>query len=367
MHKNILLLTLRTFSATGGIEKVSRVVGKALTEMEAASVQIFSMWDGMYDGDEKYFSKSIFKAFGGKRISFIAEAVKKGIKSDIVILTHINLISVGRMIKYFSPRTKIILIAHGIEVWAPLLRGSKKRGLQKVDKIIAVSKHTKNILLQQNKIASNQITVINNCLDPFLPTPILGEKNTQLLTKYHLQKEDLILMTLTRLSFTEKNKGYEKVMEVLQEMLPNYPHLKYLLAGKYDAEEKLRIENLIEQYQLQDKIILTGFIADEDLAAHYNLADIYIMPSEKEGFGITFIEALYYQKPVISGNTDGSVDALLNGQLGQLIDPNNKEEMKQAIKNIIHQPEKYIPNQQLLMEHFSYPVYQKKWEKLIHE
>ena len=367
MPKKILLLTLRTFSATGGIEKVSRVVGKALAEMGSHSLQVYSFHDATKDIDEKYFSKKIFKGFNSSQLSFIISAWKRGLQSDVVILSHINLIPVGRLIQFFSPKTKIILIAHGIEVWAPLLRGFKKKSIEKIDQIIAVSEHTKNILLQENKITADKITVINNCLDPYLPLPFEGVKDSQLLARYGLQKEDIVLMTITRLSLSEKNKGYDRVMAVMQQMLPSYPNLKYLLMGKFDTEEKLRIEQLIQEYQLEGKVIVTGFIAENDLAVHYNLADIYIMPSEKEGFGITFIEAMYYHKPVIAGNTDGSVDALLNGQLGTLIDPRSMEGIMEAIRMIISNKISFVPNRELLEKNFGYAVYKEKWKNILNQ
>ena len=89
------------------------------------------------------------------------------------------------------------------------------------------------------------------------------------------------------------------------------------------------------------------------------------MPSEKEGFGIVFIEAMYYNKPVIAGNKDGSVDALLNGNLGLLVNPESLEEVSDAIMKMVNHKEQYLPDRQLLMEHFSYPVYKEKWKRIL--
>ena len=72
---------------------------------------------------------------------------------------------------------------------------------------------------------------------------------------------------------------------------------------------------------LSESVIFTGYVKDEEVAAHFSIADIYIMPSTKEGFGIIFIEAMFYGKPVIAGNKDGSADALQNGTLGILVNP----------------------------------------------
>jgi glycosyltransferase involved in cell wall biosynthesis len=74
-----------------------------------------------------------------------------------------------------------------------------------------------------------------------------------------------------------------------------------------------------------------GFIKEEELAQHFLLAGTYIMPSQNEGFGIVFIEAAFYGLNVVAGNMDGSKDALLNGQLGFLVNPNESREISQAI------------------------------------
>jgi glycosyltransferase involved in cell wall biosynthesis len=172
-------------------------------------------------------------------------------------------------------------------------------------------------------------------------------------------------MTVTRLASAERYKGYDTVMESVHELSGAYPNLKYLLVGKYDTEEKRRLDRIVEKYSLQKQVVFAGFIPDSGLAEHFNLADIYIMPSTGEGFGVVFIEAMHYGKPVIAGNKDGSVDALLNGDLGLLVNPNHGEEITCAIKKILANKELYYPDQELLRENFGFDVYKKKWKKLL--
>ena len=142
-EKNILFLTLRTFSGTGGIEKVSKLVGKALHELqgENGTLSVWSMYDEGKDADPKYIPVKYFKGYGKQKINFMAKAVNKGRKADVVILSHVNLLPVGYLIKIASPKTKLILIAHGIEVWEPFnLR--EKRMIPKCDQILCVSEYT---------------------------------------------------------------------------------------------------------------------------------------------------------------------------------------------------------------------------------
>ena len=365
--EKVLFLTLRTFSVTGGIEKVSKVAGKALYDICQESkneLTVCSMYDDQNAADEKYFPERIFTGFGIRRLRFTWQCILKGLQNDTVILSHANLLPVGYFIKLFAPKTRLILIAHGIEAWEAFT-GIKKRMLFKCDKILSVSKFTKEVLVRLNGFPQENIEVLNNCLDPFLEKPVIKEKDSLLLEKYHLSKDDTVLMTLTRLAARERYKGYDVVIRSLQNLRIANPNLKYLVVGKYDAREKARLDKMIAKAGLQKHVIFAGFVPDDQLADHFNLADIYIMPSEKEGFGIVFIEAMYYNKPVIAGNKDGSTDALLDGQLGLLVNPESLEEVSGAITRMMDNKEQYLPNRQLLMENFSFPVYKEKWREVL--
>jgi asparagine synthetase B (glutamine-hydrolysing)/glycosyltransferase involved in cell wall biosynthesis len=367
--RKVMFLTLRTFSLTGGIEKVSKVAGKALhdiCEMQGDDLSVYSLYDATTDIDERYFPRQSFTGFGIRRLRFIQKAVTGGMKNGVIILSHRNLLPVGYLVKLFSPRTKLVLIAHGIEVWKAF-GGLEKAMLSSCDKILAVSQYTKDAIIRLNHFPAEKIQVLNNCLDPCLEKPLEKKKDPRLLEKYGLKEDDIVLLTLTRLASSERYKGYDIVIESLKELRKENASLKYLIIGKYDTEEKQRLDELIKKAGLEADVIFTGFVDDEQLAEHFNLADMYIMPSEKEGFGIVFIEAMYYNKPVIAGNKDGSTDALLNGKLGLLVDPSSKKEVTEAIESIISDKCKYIPDHQLLMKNFSFDVYREKWREVLEE
>jgi glycosyltransferase involved in cell wall biosynthesis len=367
-NNGILFLTLRVFSATGGIEKVCKVVCMALNELSAGGgsekFKVFSMYDESNDADKKYVSPNLFQGFNKLKLSFACKSLMQGLKSDIVVLSHINLLSIGYVIKLLSPKTKLVLFAHGIEVWGPL-SAPRKKMLGKCNKILAVSHFTKDRLLQECRLPEQKVAVLNNCLDPYLPPYIQKGKDAVLQKKYQFSKNSIVLMTLTRLSSKELYKGYDNVLVALSQLKDKYPSLKYLIVGRYDAGEKQRLDNIIQQHALQQQVVFTGYIPDEELANHYHLADIYVMPSKKEGFGIVFIEAMHYGLPVIAGNKDGSADALCNGKLGILIDPDNQEEINRAIEEIILHRQQHRPDQNLLAALFSYAAYKNNLRTII--
>lgn len=366
MQANLLFLTLNVFSATGGIEKVARLAGMALGELSAeeqGAFTLYSAYDKTTDCDPKYIQPAAFRGFGGNRLAFIWQSIRRGRKASIVLLSHSNLLPVGYAIKLLSPATKLVLFAHGIEVW-PEAAAWKRHMLKRCDRILAVSRFTCDTMLQVHGLQAAKLTVLNNCIDPFLPPLHVGKK-PELLERYGFTAEDKILLTLTRLSAKERYKGYDEVLMAVKALESSHPDLRYLIVGKADREERERLERFIRQQGLQNRVVLAGFVPDSELPAHFALADTFIMPSRKEGFGIVFIEALYYGLPVIAGNSDGSVDALGGGAFGLLVNPTNGVEIRRAIQKMLAGGTSGAPARDAVLEQFGFPVYKKAlWKAL---
>jgi glycosyltransferase involved in cell wall biosynthesis len=210
-----------------------------------------------------------------------------------------------------------------------------------------------------------QFKILNNCIDPFLIKSNRKGKSESLLNKYGFSNDNKILLTLTRLSEKERPKGYDKVLRAVQEIAKKDNSIRYLFVGKYENEEKKRLDLLIEELGIADLVQFSGFVPDEEIESYFNLADLYVMPSKKEGFGIIFIEALYYGLPVIAGNKDGSVDALANGAFGLLVDPDDQNVITAAIEKVIADKTDYIPNHNLFMEWFSFDTYKRNFENIL--
>ena len=364
---SVLLLTLRVFSATGGIEKVCKVAGKTLTDIseeKGIDFSVFSMYDRTADVDEKYIPRQSFKGFELNKLQFVVQSVINGCKKEIVILSHINLLVVGFFIKIFSPNTKVLLYAHGIEVWDKL-PSWKKILLNRIDTILAVSCYTRDKMIALNGMKKEQFKVLNNCIDPYLQKSNQKIKSDLLLQRYGFSNDNKILLTLTRLSEKERLKGYDKVLRAVKKLAEKDTYIRYLFVGKYEKEEKERLDHLIKELGITNLVRFAGFVPDEDIESYFNLADMYVMPSKKEGFGIIFIEALYYGLPVIAGNKDGSVDALANGSFGLLVNPDNQEEITSAIEKVIANKASFIPDQNLFMEKFGFPAYKRNLEEIL--
>jgi glycosyltransferase involved in cell wall biosynthesis len=223
-------------------------------------------------------------------------------------------------------------------------------------------------MIARHKVDETKCTVLNNAVDPFMKLPLTFTKPDQLLKRYQLTDENQVVFTLTRLASTEQYKGHDQVIKVISKLKIQYPGIKYILSGKYDQTEKIRICKLIEDYKVAEQVILTGFIDENELPDHFLLADLFVLPSKKEGFGIVFIEALACGLPVICGNSDGSIDAICNGKLGRAIDVDDLDELENALREYLislstETDRRLLQNECLL--HFNEQDYFNKLEKML--
>ena len=161
----------------------------------------------------------------------------------------------------------------------------------------------------------------------------IGEKSTFLHEKFGLPPDRRIILTICRLDAAEGYKGYDQILQVLAAVRRTVPPAHYILGGRGD--DLPRIQRLVADGGLGDAVTLAGFVPDDELVAFYQSCDVFAMPSRKEGFGIVFIEALACGRPVLAGNRDGSVDALLDGELGVLVNPDDPDEITAALIDLL--------------------------------
>ncbi len=248
-------------------------------------------------------------------------------KFNVLALAHINFLSLGYFLNLFFKK-KFIVLTYGIDVWN--LNKKQIQYLKKAEKISVISKFTLDKIRTQVKNIDDKFFILPNAIngDEFFPK----KKAEHLVKKYNL-KNKKIIFTLCRISSLEKYKGYDQVIASLPKVLKKISNVKYILAGAGD--DIGRIKDMIKKLELENCVVLTGYISKDELIDYYNLADIFAMPSKGEGFGFVFLEALACGKPVIAGNIDGSVDAVLDGEIGVLVNPDNTTEIGETIINIL--------------------------------
>jgi glycosyltransferase involved in cell wall biosynthesis len=281
-------------------------------------------------------------------------------RPDLIITTHLNFTPAANLIQQMSD-IPFWTVAHGIEAWG-IEQSRIKRALRNSNQILAVSNFTRNRLLNEQKLSPDQISILPNTVDE--QRFDIAAKPEDLLQRYKLKDDQPIVLTVSRLVRSESYKGYDSVIRALPAIRKVIPNIHYVLVGTGNDRE--RIAQMIVDLDLKDCVTLAGYVADEELGAHYNLCDVFAMPSKREGFGIVYLEAMACGKPTLGGNKDGAVDALMNGELGALVDPDDTIEIagtlisilkKQYPLQLMYEPER-LRNR--VLELYGYETFRKR-------
>jgi len=210
------------------------------------------------------------------------------------------------------------ILTHGIEAWG-VEKPSLRRALARAACVVSVSRYTGQRLIEEQELDPARVAILPCTFDPTVFQP--RQRSLPLLNRLGLESDQPVLLTVARLAGRERHKGYDVVLEAMPEIRGEVPGVHYLLVG--EGDDRPRIERRIRDLGLERDVTLTGFVSDHELPDYYNLCSLFAMPSKREGFGIVYLEAMACGKPAIAGNRDGARDALMDGELGILVDPDD--------------------------------------------
>jgi glycosyltransferase involved in cell wall biosynthesis len=325
------------FGGIGGIAKFNRDFLEALDSsgvverVRALPRLIVEPIDGTLIPEAVVYDRA---AAGGKPafIRRVFAQLFRGNAANLVICGHINLLPAAWLLARVQG-AGLILMVHGIEAWKAPRSVFTRRLAGKVDAVVAVSRLSAERFCAWSKIPLDRTFILPAGVD--LDQFRAQERDVILQKRYGLQSSRVI-MTMGRLESRERYKGFDEVIGVMPRLLKRFPDLKYLIVG--DGPDRQRLEGRVAELGLLENVIFTGYISESEKVAHYNLADAYVMPSNGEGFGIVLIEAAACGIPVVGSNADGSREALLDGQLGTLVDPKKPDEVAEAIIAVFDRP-----------------------------
>ncbi|HSH40404.1 MAG TPA: glycosyltransferase [Chthoniobacterales bacterium] len=323
-------------SGTGGIQTLSRFAVRAIREIwPDARILVLSKNDASYPDMQNEAADEV-RVVGWwpqrlRTAAFAVELILRAAKDrpDWVYVAHANFAPVAAAVrKLFG--TRFVVVANGIEVWkiqSRLIRSA----LRTADRLLPISEFTRQRLAAELQISSGSMPLFPCTFDAdtFLPSP----KPRFLLKRYGLREDQPIILTISRLASAERYKGYDQVLHSLPLLRDRFPHIRYILGGR--GPDRARVEALIDALGLRENVILAGFVPDHELRSHYNLCDVFAMPSKGEGFGIVFLEAAGCGKPVLAGNKDGSVDAVLGGRTGAVVDPDDIQQIQTTLLQLV--------------------------------
>ncbi len=171
----------------------------------------------------------------------------------------------------------------------------EKRGFTEADKIIAVSNYTKNIVETKYGINPNKIEVVHNAVEMDEEIPIENKI-------FPKQKMVLFLGRVTM------QKGPDYFAKAAKKVLEVYPNVKFIVAGSGDMQGKM-IQYTAEE-GISEHVLFTGALNRKDAHRAFKMADLYVMPSISEPFGVTPLEAAIHGTPSIISKNAGVKEVL---------------------------------------------------------
>lgn len=224
----------------------------------------------------------------------------------------------------------------------PVVHEIEYQGLMMADRIIAVSGITKNIIIQKYGIPADKIEVVYNAID----VASMGQHDYDRRTYTYLEslKDEgyTVVATVTRFTI---QKGLTHFIRAAARASQKHDKLVFLLAG--DGEQRDELMRLSADLGIADRVFFTGFVRGKQWRDAYNVADIFVMSSVSEPFGLTALEAAHHDSALIITRQSGvgevlhsifrydfwDIDVLADQMVGIATSPALAHDLKQNIKN----------------------------------
>lgn len=279
----------------------------------------------------------------------LTKLIKKN-NYDLVHL-HTPIASVlGRIAAKFAGTKRIIYTAHGF-YFHENMSPSQYLFYHTIEKTTAMI--TDLILTQSNEDLStaiktgigdkNKVRYLGNGVDikKFNKTQLNYQHQQQLKTELNLPENALIIAMTGRIT---AEKGYQELIEALAELKQQFNHIHLLVIGGQLSSERdafqIELYNLIEKKNLQDSVTFTGLRSD--IRELLGLADIFTLPSYREGLPRSILEAMAMELPVVTTDIRGCREAVVNNKTGLIVPPKDSKKLAEALGQLLANQEMRI-------------------------
>lgn len=285
----------------------------------------------------------------------VAGCMAVGPPPSLIYCGHINLAPIAVWLKR-RWNIPILMALFGIEAWQPTERKTANRAMQKVDRFYSISRITRDRFCDWSNTPLDHVDLLPNAIH--LDQYGIDAVDPNTIAKFGLAGRTMIL-TLGRIVSKDRAKGFDEVIEALPQLVQKIPNIVYVIAG--DGEYREQLEAKVDRLGVGNHVVFAGRVTDEERLNLYRAAQAYVMPSRGEGFGFVFLEAMACGTPCVASSLDGGRDAVLDGELGALVDPGDREALIRSILEAIEKP-RHIPRG---LEYFSYPSFERRVHEII--
>lgn len=313
-----LIVATTELFAPGGVQRISRQAVAALASGRDGDLDVWSLCDHSIPSGYPVPANARFRLAGGNRWRLGRWAVGAAInrRSDAVVLVmHLHLAPLA--IPLLASGARVALFLHGVEAWKPL--SSAARFVAERARLIAISACTVDRFLDSNpRLGDRNIEVCPLGIDVETPAGVPDPAAD-------------VALTVSRLSSEDRYKGHDALIRAWSAVRARVPSARLVVVG--DGDDRQRLEALAAELGLASAIRFLGVISDEELAAWYRRSAFFVLPSDGEGFGLVFLEAMRAGKACVSG-PGAPAEIVQDGVGGFVVAPHDTARLVEVVARL---------------------------------
>jgi len=357
-RRRVVLLESAVFRNKGGIQNVCRDQVQALLAGPGASaVTVVVLHDSNADVRSAEWHGVAATGYSGRRVRFCLGGVRRVLSSrpSVVMIGHRGFLPLAPWIRAAAPKASIWLKIFGVDA-APRLTRFEHACLRFVDTIVSISPNTS--MRFRDAGFEGKIDLLPCGLPHYWgagePSPSRFESPVKLLA-------------VSRLSGLDRYKGIDHTIEAVALLRQRGHDVRFDIVGSGDDLQ--RLAGLAEARGVADDVCFLGWIADERLAELYGAADVFVLPSGGEGFGLVYLEAMAYGKPIVAADSAGAPFVVRPGESGCLVPFGDVAALHDCLERLIGDPrgarELGLRGRQLLEKEFTFELFSRRFLGLV--
>jgi phosphatidylinositol alpha-1,6-mannosyltransferase len=328
LRKRLLFVSVGLSPRGGGIATAGRLLLRTVRDFaEERDVELRLLTlghrdevphgvDGQgFEGDRRALARAVWKA-----------QFAEGFRHQVYDFLGVARIQ-GILPRAFAAR--YLLYVHGIEVWRPLA-GARRRALASAAVRLANSSHTVERLRVHNPGAPLVTPLHLAMQDASADDDGSQAPDEQLLARLG---EGFVLI-VGRME-GDRYKGHEDLLAALALLAPAHPELRLVIVG--DGKDRGRLEARASELGVADRAVFTGFVDAATLSAIYRRSAVFAMPSDGEGFGLVYLEAMRAAKPCVALAGSAAAEIIVDSKTGLLIEP-GVQSLECALEELLRDP-----------------------------
>lgn len=297
-------------------------------ERHQASVSAIVLNDRA-EPDSRYVNGGFsgYVAAHGSKARVVSSYVRQTLarRPDLIVFGHISLAPL--LLIPTTRESKTCIFAYGIEAWHSPGRIAEQ-ALRRADSVMAISEYTRGELLKQVRVNPDKVNLFPCALDPhWVPEEL----------DYESREGFPVILSVCRLTKDDSYKGVDSVIRSLPAVVKECGPVAYRIVGQGDDVSRLKA--LADELNVSSYVTFAGELSEGELREEYRRSSMFVMPSEKEGFGIVFLEAMAHAKPVIGGAHGGTPSVITHGETGLLIKRRDIAGLAQSITRMLKDDE----------------------------